>query len=230
VTNRETPIKKKLSVVEQVDLLPCIREVDEMLLGEATTADVARVIQRDRGLLTDVKEGTLAKALGQRRRDLLLAVSQEAREFAPESAAMQDAIVPRIPGAIARGAYERMQTGVDDIIELESMYLSVRDRIGAIMQWEQENERFHGDLHKDFSVATKMIELHAKLKNELGMGGGDRLSVRLDVTGMKSKFGATIAEVFAKPESRHRVLSLIDQLKKVGQVPNVIDAEPSGTT
>lgn len=236
MSKKRTPIKKKLSVVEQIALLSCIEEVDQMLLGEATTADIARFIQIERGELTDVNERTVAKALGDRRRDLLMEASAivEADEEADdgETAAMQDAIRPRMPGAIARGAYRKMRLGMDALIELESLYLSARDRIGAIMEWEADNQRFYGDMHKEFATAAGIIEKHAKLSTELGgLGGQDRFSMRLDIKGVRHRHGATIADVLAKPESRHKVLALLDQLRDLGQLPGDvidIDGEPSG--
>lgn len=232
MSKKRTPIKKKLSVVEQIALLSCIEDVDEMLLGEATATDVARFVQRDRGELTDVKEATLAKALSERRRDLLMRVQTAMADEAEdqETAAMQDAIRPRVPGAIARGAYQKMRLGMDALIELESLYLSARDRIGQIMEWEADNQRFYGDMHKEFATAAGIIEKHAKLSSELGMAGQDRFSMRLDVRGMRSRHGSTIAEVLAKPESRHKVLALLDQLRSLGDGADVIDidGEPSG--
>lgn len=206
-----------MSLMDQIGGLSFSDEVDEMLRQNVSTTDIAKMIQIDRGQLTHVTEGTLGKALAARRMELLMDCVESA-----DPVAMEQVHTPRIPGEIARRAYNKAKISMDDMIEVESLYLSCRDRIGALMTWEQSNSRFYEDMHKEFVTAAKLIELHAKLRSELGNSGG--FSMRLDIQGLQSQFGAKVAGVLMKPDSRHRVLSLIDDLQRAG---DVIDADGS---
>jgi biotin operon repressor len=80
---------------------------------------------------------------------------------------------------------------------------------------------------KEFTAAKELLMSHAKVQSELGMSGGSRLTMKLDVRGMNGRFGGgSIADVLQKPESRHRVLGLLDQLRQIGQtVDEVVDVD-----
>lgn len=221
------PIRKRPpTVAEQVADLGCIDEIDELLEEGTSATDVAKFIQQTLNELTEFGEATLVKVLRKRRADNAAAGP---KMYSPAEEAPQ---TPRAPSSLAYGAYTRQSRGIDSLIELESLYLSCRDRIGWLMDIEQK-PRGSGEhrairpiekMHLEYQAAKDLIKEHARLQSELGMTTQDRFKLTLDVQGMRSKFGATIATVLADPEGRHKVLSLLDRLKGAGSLPaDVID-------
>lgn len=220
--SRNPVMKRPPSVSEQIADLGCIEEVNELLREGTSPGDVAKFLQHTLGELTEFTERTLTDALRKHRANL--PPEPAAQMYSP---AEEAPTTPRAPSTLARGAYMRQSRGIDSLIELESLYLSCRDRIGWLMELEQQ-PRGSGEhvairpiekMHLEFQAAKDIIKEHARLQADLGLTTHDRFKITLDVQGMRSKFGASIASVLSDPESRHRVLSLLDRLKDAGSLP-----------
>jgi len=226
--SRNPVTKRPLTVIERIEELGCIDEIDELLQDGTSPADVARFIQQTLGELKDFEEDTLVRALRKRRETP--PAPKPVEMYSPAEDAPP---TPRAPSTLARGAYMKQSRGIDSLIELESLYLSIRDRIGWRMEQEQkprkdaEGREYYVEadrMYLDFTAAREIVKEHAKLQTELGMSTSDRFRITLDVQGMRSKFGASIAEVLTDPEGRHKVLALLERLKSAGALPaDVID-------
>lgn len=210
----DTPIYERLAE------LPMIGDIDDMLREGMSSPDVCKFIQLGLDRLTDVKEKTLCKYLRDRRKKVLESKSMEFNERLA-------AIVPsrgRKVSNLSCGQYNRVQKGMDRLIELESIYLAQRDRLDAII--EKENDLGFPFEMTDRSILTavKILEEHAKQEDMMFRRVDEGPShEKLDIKG----YSKETAEVLQKPDSRRRVISIVERLKRVKggkEIPGVSEA------
>lgn len=218
------------SVALQIEGLPCITEVDAMLVEGAKASDIAAFIQDDQGLLQDVNAKTLANALLARRR-LKKEMAEEYEEdhwASTEGQASGGSEIvwrrsPQLPSTLAKMAYERTKGGIEEINELEGLYLAQRDRIDRLMDLEHRAGIFSENTAKEISVAGDLLMKRLTARKELGLIGrqaGD-LHLHLDV----DVYSENTIKVLQDPEKRHRIVSLLERLGQLKALP--IDVDPA---
>lgn len=233
------PPSTRGSVGKQIENLACLATVDVMLLEGVALADVAKFIQQDQGELTDVPEKTLANALGARRLQRIevdgyygVGRPELDHDALDDSIPEKDAGPPMrggyrrpavTPGALTKTLYKRAEGGIQHMLELEALYLASRDRVDRWMELEAEVGGFSDKCGSELVNAAKILGQHFEVAQELGLiESGERLKVSLDIR----KYSKGTAEVLSKPESRHRVISILERLAKhAGRPQRVIEVE-----
>jgi hypothetical protein len=108
------------------------------------------------------------------------------------------------------------------MVELEALYLAKRDRIDRWMELESEVGAFSDRLGSEIVNAAKVLGQHFSIAQELGLvEAGDSLKMTLDF----KHYSKSTAEVLSKPESRHRVISIVERLAKHAKAELVTGAE-----
>lgn len=214
-------------VYESIEHLGCVKTVDTMLLEGAKPVDVARFIQIDNKMLTGVSEATLANALSQRKKAL-----QDAMESATsgyeEDGGTEDGDEtlgdsddwegirksPNRVSAIANKVYERAQSGVQEILELEAIYLTSRERVDRALDLEHTKQIYIKDLSKDLaSLGSLLVQMH-RVKKDLGITTRSAKSITSNFKGLSEKTALTLGT----PESRRKVIDIVDRLARRGQM------------
>jgi len=200
----------RLTVAQRIDELSVVDEIDEMLLDGVSCGDVAKFIQLGLEELEDVSPQYLAIALKKRRDSMVTTVPST-----PEDEMRLAAVVPtegRVPAKIARSKYRMATKGMDRLIELESLYLAQRDRLGAIITKEQELGFPFEVTDRVVMAAAKLLELHGQQEKDLLERLGDGPAhEKLDLKGYTKE----TAETLRKPDSRRRVVSIVERLRRV---------------
>lgn len=213
----------RLTIAQRLTELSVIDDVDDMLRDGISVGDVAKFIQLGLEELTDVKQNTLAKVLGQRRKAIMEALPSQPVD--PRLAA----IIPtegRRVAVLSRNQYMQTVKAMDRLIELEALYLAQRDRLDTIITKEIELGFPFEMTDRTVLTAAKLLELHGKQEKELLDRIGDGPShEKLDLKGYSEETAATLR----KPDSRRRVVSIVERLKRVkGGVTIPELAEASG--
>lgn len=181
----------------------------------------ARYIMFTKGDLAEYNEASLAQVLEARRAEL---PTPRPSAVAPRSV--------RDPGALSKAAYTRHIIGLDVLTEMESLYLSQRDRIGRAITNEADSGSIDPELKDEFKVAGDLLKHYAKMASDMGLSpGADRFKLTIEGRGLR-RLGDRVAETLKNPESRRKVLSLLERTARVDG-GSVIDAEsevvePSG--
>ena len=113
--------------------------------------------------------------------------------------------------SLAKTMYRRMTRGLDELIELQSMYLSQRDRIGWLMKLEQDSGIPLEPVSDEMDKGRKMLVDLAKIRSELQGGHSQVGGASLDVQGYSRE---TVA-VLSRPESRRRIVSIVERLTRL---------------
>lgn len=225
--------RNKPSIPQLIENLPFVKTVDLMLLEGTPVADVAKFIQDDQAALRDVHTPSLVTALGDRRkklRDKALAEASEETKRWFETGMFDDGeeddddpsdnVVnfPRggdrmIPGAVSKQIYERhIQGGIDELIELEALYRTQRHRLDRLTGLEEAKNGFIERLGKEYDIAAKMLMARVAVKEKMGLMDGDqKFREQLDIKGYSEETVKTLSN----PESRHRVVSLVEKLARL---------------
>jgi len=247
--------KKKATptVAERVELLEFVDEVDELLLEGTSTSNTARYIQQTMMKLKDVAFRTLVKTLKARHEqlelkrkkvegeaegdlaDLLHVANVHPASTAPaqhvDGANRIQGDFPRTPSTLSRVMYEKYVGGFNSLLEIESIYLSQRDRISRMMLIEQNLGIPLEDLGREFDIARKLLVAHANIQDKLGLTGdgrghGTELNLSLTLKGLKSKLGADVIETLKDPQSRHKILNALRTISGDPSLPStIIDGE-----
>lgn len=222
----------KNSVAMKVEGLSCVKEVDSMLMEEASIADVVAFIQVDQELLENVNPRTLGNVLLARRKLKM----DEAEEFErnhwssdsdspPPDSEMLWREKPKLPSTFTRMAYERTKGGIEEINELEGLYLGHRHRLERLLDLEHRAGVFSENTSKEFLACASILMDRLKARKELGLVGrqGGDLHLHLDV----GAYSERTVEVLQNPEKRHRVVNLLERLGRLKELPtDVIDIDP----
>jgi hypothetical protein len=198
-----------MTISERIGEMSVINEIDEMLSDGISCGDVAKLIQLGHEEMVDVKTKCLSNALAKRRHSVL-----GLRPKVPIDDRMAS-IIPtegRRPGMLSRNQYISAHKMMDRLIELEALYLAQRDRIDSLIEKEKELGYPFEMTDRSMLTAAKLLELHGKLEKDLldRIGGGPS-DEKLDLKG----YSEETARVLQKPDSRRRVVSIIERLKRV---------------
>lgn len=211
----------KLTIAQRLSELSVIGDIDDMLRDGVSCADVAKFIQLGLEELTDVKAVSLQNVLAKRRDDLVVesqvVLDPRLAEILPDTG--------RMPTYLARRQYVTQHKMMDRLIEMEALYLAQRDRLDAIIHKEIELGFPFEMTDRSMLTAAKMLELHGKLETEiLGRVGDGAVNEKLDLKGYSEETARTLR----KPDSRRRVISIVERLKRVKggvEIPELPGAE-----
>lgn len=220
---------EKNSIGLLIEKLSFLGNVDTMLLEGVSSADVAKYIQEEMGALADLDPKSLSNALRVRkkqREDTARSYAGSSRLPDPDdddddddSGIGDDSEVkveePKVqkPSALAKSIYARAKGGIKDLLELEAMYLTQRDRIDRMVDLEHSRGIFAKDVGAEIMYAGQLIMMRVKTKHDLGLDD----TSDTPMIDMRRYSEETVA-VLSNPESRHRVMSLLQRLARLGKL------------
>lgn len=207
----------RMTVAEKIEDLSIIGEIDQMLLDGINCKDVTNFIQLGLEELTDVKPMVLQKELRLRRARLRKKAEESESELGSDQVMFDErpaAVIPnegRAPVVLAHNRYMKITKGMDRLIELEALYLAQRDRLDSLVRKEKELGFPFEITGREFLVAAKFLELHGKEERALQALDSGLSNDMLDIRG----YSEETAEVLSKPDSRRRVISIVERLKRL---------------
>lgn len=224
-------IRNKPTTAELVQDLGRIKDIDAMLQEGMSATDVADFIQDTLGEIRHVDRVSLANILRERSKSLP-PPEMTAEEFPAAAcpAAHSDTDdypePPRRPGKIARSQYKKAKRGVDELLELESLYIAQRDRIDWLMGLEATENIPMPTLTDEISAARKILVDMADVRQKAGPSMA-RMGITLEIgTNPGAAMQSSINSVMSNPSSRHRVLTLVEKFKRLAALPqHVVDAD-----
>lgn len=195
--------------------LRCFRTVEKMLSDGYQPAQVADYIQDDCGEYADAQRQTLAKLLGQYRKDILLSTGEAAATNAP--------------GAYLKAARE-MTDGVKIEKELEDLFRTQRARINYFAELEESSGLPLKGMSREIDAARLLLDEIHRVRLDLGVDERHigTLTIKAEaIAACEERYGARIADVMRNPEKRRRVLAFMEAaLRQPPELPEkVIDVE-----
>jgi len=212
--------RAKQKVGKLVEALPFLGEIDEMLIENVPSSIVAQFIQHDKGELTDINPESLANALTVRRRQ-----KQETDGWwgAPQStdwgedddlrAMIKYRRLPATPGRVARSLYKRAEGGVKDMLELEASYLVKRDRCDRMLELEALSGAFSDITTRALDSMDETLWKRIQAQAKLNQGKPEGIEMSLSI----KNYSQETMEVLSNPESRHRIMSLLERMTRFGK-------------
>lgn len=125
--------------------------------------------------------------------------------------------LPMIPreftiGHIAKKIYDRQLQGLDELVELEALARVQTHRIDRLVRIELEKNGYLDGIAREMGVLSDTLMKRVAIKDKLGLIDGDqKFRDQLDIKG----YSKETSKVLSNPESRHRVVSLMDRLAKL---------------
>jgi len=207
--------RNRATIGQMIEELSFVVSVDRMLLEGAKLRNVAIYIQNEQQELTEIKESTLVTALRGRRAMLVRDCDDDDDEQLPE-------IVPEpaLPTQVLRSLSGK-DGSLNEVIELEVMYLTARDRIERMLQAEHKAGLFSEKMANEFKMAADMLAKRFEMRDRLGLvGRSGSIDARVSLDGYSKETSKTMNH----PESRRRIVSLVDRLRKVGKLPKSLES------
>lgn len=214
-------------MIQQIEALPCLNNIDTMLLEGMSAPDIAKWLHEEQEVLQDFDPESIAAALQLRRRQKQTAARQyhaHADEEADDDFYGEgEAVVARPqkrevvrPSFIAKGLYERTRKSMNEIIEYEALFLAQRDRVEHMMILEGERGIFARDVGEEVKIAGGLLKDRVKARKELGEIGNKANS---DIPQMDmAKYSSNTVKALQNPESRHRVIDIVQRMARLGKV------------
>jgi len=151
---------------EKLKSLPCFNELDMRIKAGISIDEVARWLQEDMFQMTDIQFDSLKRQLYRYKSSLPPAELMNAVEDQP----------------FVRKAVEKMKRGVNEIEELERLYLFQLQRISRDAETEAKINKLFKGTNKEIELATNMLEKIVRLKMELGVV--DKAPDQLNIGGL----------------------------------------------
>ena len=123
-------------------------------------------------------------------------------------------IVSRVIPEAVKGIMEKMDKGVNELDELQYLYLLQKDRIEIDYATEKKINKLFKSTGNEVVVAMGLLKLMANLKQDLGLMKRDLGTLEVDHTLLaelpyKSK---AVEEVMSDPSSRAKVVGLVRRM------------------
>ena len=122
---------------------------------------------------------------------------------------------PQTPSRVIqnKGLYDRTETGIRDMIELEGAFLAQRDRVDRMMELEALSGAFSDLTTRAIDSMTEILWKRIQARAKMNEGGGDAFDFNLSIR----RYSQQTMEVMSNPESRHRIMSLLERLARFGK-------------
>ena len=212
----------KPTIDQMVGNLPFAETVDMMLLEGTPPSQVAHFIQGDQSSLMEINHGTLTTSLSRRKArivaqldddgdpDTVPEVIENESEWFNSGPSIDVRSGPMRPSILAKGAYKRIEEGIDEVHELEALFLAQRDRIDRLIVMEDSVGAFHDKASQEMSVAADILIKRITAKEKIGLLGNSKSKEIKDLRGYAKK----TAEVLSRPDSRRRVISIVERIER----------------
>ena len=204
---------------DKIRSLKCYEEVYKRICGGWAATELARFIQEDKKELTDISRSQLAQNL------------RSFRQKIPAG----DLVAKRFP-QVFQDAKESLEYGLDELAELEDLYMLQMQRVGIDFKTEQAIGKLMPSMTSEIREARQILESIAELKMELGIHQRAPEQHNVSVEGQVEarletdleKYPEGVKKVLENPESRRRVQGLVDRfLQAENRDEAPIEAEAS---
>ncbi len=206
--------RSKKDSFAQLKALDCFNEVDIKIKAGVSIEELARWLQEDMFQMTDIQFDSLKRQLYRYKAEL------------PPAELIQATEEP----VYVRKAIEKMKRGINEIEELEKLYLFQLQRISRDAETEAKINKLFKGTNKEIELATNLLEKMLKLKMELGIL--DKSPNRLEVGGMIGHM-PVLPEQLKEDKSADKTMTrmgliagkLFKAIEEVSVEEDVIDAE-----
>lgn len=109
-----------------------------------------------------------------------------------------------------------MADELDELTELAALYRVQRRRIDRLVEIEAESGRPTAQMAREIQVATQLLIAREQIKIDLGLDGVEKRAQedpRISLAGYTER----TQQVLANPESRHRILAIMERLTRLGE-------------
>lgn len=185
---------------DQLRKLDCFDTIRARLTHGHSTLDVARFIMLESGEVDKLTAKTESGI-----RDLLT-------DFRETLASTE--IVSRVIPEAVKEAEKKLKDGVDEVKELEYLYLLQKDRIEIDFSTEKKINKLFKTTGNEVAIAMGILKVMSSLKQDLGLLKRDLGKLEVDHT-MIADFSSrspAIKAVMSDPSSRAKVLGLVRRL------------------
>ncbi len=216
----------KPTISQRIANLAFVKTVNTMLKEGVPASQVAHFIQEDQTSMEDVTHKALTNALAKQKTRLLndLRFDPDVHEYEGHDGEgveedwfetgrvvdYDDDDGPAKPSVLARGAYKRTKGGIEEVIELEALYLTQRDRIDRLVTLEHSVGAFSDKAGHELAVAADILMKRITAKEKAGLGTKTK-----DIRDLKG-YSQETARVLSRPDSRRRVISIVERLQRMG--------------
>lgn len=187
-------------VRESLKHLKCIGEVIELLKQRYPVTEIARFIQEDAKEAVDFKRSTIIRRL------------YELIEELPPATLVEGVLPTPMVNQV-----RKLRKGMNELDEMEKLFKKQMDRLDIDCKTEKQINKLFSGTHKEILAAQKILTDMAELKINLGllkagMDGDENAQAMLGA--IHKSTNPVVDKVLSDAVSRHRVLTLIEQLKK----------------
>jgi hypothetical protein len=209
---RAHPNRGKVRVrFAKIKALNCKADLDAMIRAGYPLPKVAKWLQEEMGEYTDVGHSSLVTTLSRYRQSMAPADLLATRNI-----------------HVAGKAAQKVQEGLDELDELEVLYRDIRERIKFGMRLERGRKKrgdkeaippsYNPKLTQDFTAALQVLARRHDIKMDLGIQRGSvNNGVNIDpevARKLEEKYGEEVGKALKSPESRAKVLSIMEMIKK----------------
>lgn len=187
--------------------LSCFKEVKRMLLEGYPVPEIVKFIQEDQKEYTDVTSEHLTQLLYRFRKE----------EIKPAEIGIR-----RMPKAFL-DMWKAVEKKIPEIRELLWLYNLQKERIGIDVTTEKNIKKLFATTHREIQTAAQLLRNLVDMKMDLGIKERDlgKLTIDGDLIPMLQNEAARLnlpelERVGLDPESRRRVLDLVEFLMRLG--------------
>jgi hypothetical protein len=194
--------------------LNCFEEVHKRILAGWALAAVAKYIQEDAKEYTDIT------------RDRMVAMLGSYRESLPPG----QLVSVRMPEVLHK-AVSKIESGLDELAELEKLYKWQCERIEIDMATEKKLNKLFKGTGAEMYIAMRILKNRAELKMDLGIDKRHigQLDVDTHLTAdLSARYGREeVSKVINDPASRRKALNFAERLMRISKTAaeEVVDAE-----
>lgn len=102
---------------------------------------------------------------------------------------------------------------IDELAELTRLYQIQSARVGVQVAIEQEAGSLDRGTRRELELSMRMLTSLAQVKKDLGIAGGPHRKKSLEIRDLKG-YSRKTAEVLSRPESRRRVISIVERITR----------------
>lgn len=186
--------------------LKCFDEVHSRVIHGFPVSDIVRFIQQEKAEYVDIEPSSLSALLVEYRKSLPLGPS-----------------IHKSSAGYAGKAMVHVQEKLDELDELNRLFAIQMGRLDIDLKNEQSIKKLFPTTAREIEVARNILETSAKLKMDLGLDERHlgSLDVNADISAaVEKRYGGATARVMADPNSRRKILGVLERLRSV--VPKAV--------
>lgn len=161
--SRKNGKKSSKSAFKDLRAMPCYKEMSEKIKADIAVEDVAKWLQEDMFQQLDIKRESLVRKLYRYK------------------ASLPPAEIVKEPPLYVQKAVEKLKRGVNELEEMEKLYLLQLKRISMDAETEERINKLFSTTSNEIRLAVDILNRMVETKMELGIM--DKAPERLDVSG-----------------------------------------------